>query len=167
MDTVTPTFLKKSNRLSGSAALSPRVRATGRENSPFRFTSGFLPYQIGRLDRGYAAHPACKRIISKSPGEFLRSFYYDTLTHNTNALDYLTRSVGTPRVLYGSDYPFEMLDESGPARVRDLLLPSEGLGAILGGNAQMLLKNRPAGSSATAARANTSTTDIIPKRTSR
>jgi aminocarboxymuconate-semialdehyde decarboxylase len=115
---------------------------------------GFLPYQIGRLDRGFAAHPACRRIISRSPREFLQSFYYDTLTHNTDALDYLNRMVGPRRILYGSDYPFEMLDESGPARVRDLEITPEDLAAILGGNAKSVLQKRVAGSILPPARAN-------------
>ena len=55
---------------------------------------GFLPYQIGRLDRGFAAHPACKSKISQPPSDFLRSFYYDTLTHHTQALSYLIGLVG-------------------------------------------------------------------------
>jgi aminocarboxymuconate-semialdehyde decarboxylase len=105
---------------------------------------GFLPYQIGRLDRGYAAHPACSRLISRPPHEFLQSFYYDTLTHNTNALDYLNKMVGPKRVLYGSDYPFEMLDERGPARVRELKISPEDRSAILGGNAEALFQKRAA-----------------------
>ncbi len=100
---------------------------------------GFLPYPIGRFDRGFAAHPACKA-ITKSPLEFLRSFYFDTLTHNTAALDYLCATVGADRLVYGSDYPFEMLDESGPSRVRAMRGMSDtDLGAILGSTSRELL----------------------------
>ncbi len=100
---------------------------------------GFLPYQIGRLDRGFAAHPACKA-ITKPPLDFLRSFYFDTLTHNTAALDYLCATVGIDRLVYGSDYPFEMLDESGPSRVRAMKgMSGAGLDAILGSNSRALL----------------------------
>lgn len=100
---------------------------------------GFLPYQIGRLDRGFAAHPACSRIISQPPSEFLRSFFYDTLTHHTPALGYLIDLVGPEKVLYGSDYPFEMLDEAGPARVQEISgLAADEVEAILNGNAQKM-----------------------------
>ena len=108
---------------------------------------GFLPYQIGRLDRGFAAHPACSKAITEPPLNFLRSFYYDTLTHNTEALDYLHKMVGSERLLYGSDYPFEMLDESGPDRVREInRLSRQEQNDILGNNACTLLAlaNEPA-----------------------
>ena len=101
---------------------------------------GFLPYQIGRLDRGFTAHPACRKVIAQNPSEFLGQFYCDTLTHHTPALDYLAGQVGSARLLFGSDYPFEMVDEAGPSRVRSLDgVSAEALTAILGGNAQRLL----------------------------
>ena len=101
---------------------------------------GFLPYQIGRLDRGYQAHPACQRGISKPPSAFLESFLYDTLTHSTEALEYLSATVGSARLLYGSDYPFEMLDDEGPGRVQLLKIPAQEATGILGGNVQSLLE---------------------------
>lgn len=100
---------------------------------------GFLPYQIGRLERGFAAHPACRKSLSESPLNFLRGLYYDTLTHNDDTLAFLQGLVGSARLVYGSDYPFEMLDEAGPARVRNLALPAADEAAILGGNARDLL----------------------------
>jgi aminocarboxymuconate-semialdehyde decarboxylase len=101
---------------------------------------GFLPYQIGRLDRGFFAHPACSRRILQPPSEFLRSFYYDTLTHNTQALSYLISLVGSDKILFGSDYPFEMVDELGTARVKQVSgLAADSMEAILGGNAQLLI----------------------------
>jgi aminocarboxymuconate-semialdehyde decarboxylase len=101
---------------------------------------GFLPYQIGRMDRGFAAHPACKKAITRPPSDFLRRFYFDTLTHNTGALDYLCSTVGADRLLYGSDYPFEMLDESGTARIREMKqMSAEEVAGVLGSNAGAML----------------------------
>lgn len=105
---------------------------------------GFLPYQIGRFDRGFAAHPACKIGISQPPSKYLRSFLYDTLTHNTEALGYLIGLVGSDKILFGSDYPFEMVDEAGPARVREVdRLTAAEQEAILGGNADLLFGRKP------------------------
>jgi len=51
--------------------------------------------------------------------------------------------VGADKVLFGSDYPFEMLDEAGPARVKQLSsLAEDEIEAILGRNAQHLLQER-------------------------
>jgi aminocarboxymuconate-semialdehyde decarboxylase len=79
---------------------------------------GFLPYQIGRLDRGFQAHPACRRALDHPPSDFIGRFYYDSLTHDDAALGFLVERAGAAQVLYGSDYPFEMLDPTGPERIR-------------------------------------------------
>ena len=100
---------------------------------------GFLPYQLGRLDLGFDVHPACKG-IEERPSELIRRFYFDTLTHNTAALGYLAATAGSDRLLFGSDYPFEMFDPLGPQRLRDVPgLAPEAVAAILGGNAASLL----------------------------
>lgn len=105
---------------------------------------GFLPYQIGRLDRGFSAHPACSRTLSTAPSSLLDRFFYDTLTHDDAALAFLVTRVGPHRVVYGSDYPFEMLDPTGPDRVRRLGLSVPEENAILGGNIRSLLSSADA-----------------------
>jgi aminocarboxymuconate-semialdehyde decarboxylase len=103
-------------------------------------SGGFLPYQIGRMDRGFAAHPACSKYLKTPPSELVSSFIFDTLTHNDGALSFLIDSVGTDRIVYGSDYPFEMLDPEGPRRLRKLEnLSTAQREAILGGNIRSLL----------------------------
>lgn len=116
---------------------------------------GFLPYQIGRMDRGFAVHPACQGVLDRPPSELLGAFHYDTITHDTRTLAFLLAMVGPDRLLYGSDQPFEMLDPLGPARLRDV----PGLGeadraAIGGGNARRLfgLPDPAAGSAPVASR---------------
>lgn len=104
-------------------------------------SGGFLPYQIGRLDRGFAAHPACSKQLQTAPSEGLSNFIFDSLTHNDKALSFLIDSVGANRVVYGSDYPFEMLDPAGPKRLDSLQnLPAAQREAILSGNILSFLK---------------------------
>jgi aminocarboxymuconate-semialdehyde decarboxylase len=101
---------------------------------------GFLPYQIGRFDRGFAAHPACRVALDQPPSNFLGAFFYDTLTHGAEALAFLLDRVGPRRVLFGTDYPFEMRDEVGPARLNKLAGLGRGdIAAVEGGNADALL----------------------------
>ncbi len=103
-------------------------------------SGGFLPYQIGRMDRGFAAHPACSKQIKTAPSELLSTFIFDSLTHNDGALSFLVDSVGAERIVYGSDYPFEMLDPQGPKRLDRLKNLTAGQReAILGGNIRSLL----------------------------
>lgn len=102
---------------------------------------GFLPYQIGRLDRGFAAHPACQRSITRAPSEYLGRFFYNSLTHHPLALEYLIKLVGAGNVVFGSDYPFEMLNSAGPERLNQLAsLPPADRDFILGKNAERLLR---------------------------
>jgi len=97
---------------------------------------GFLPYQVGRLDKGFQVHPACQRVLTELPSQYLDRFYYDTLTHDDAALSYLVSRVGAERIMFGSDYPFEMTDDFGASRVLNLPgISTEQAEAILSGNA--------------------------------
>lgn len=72
---------------------------------------GFLPYQRGRLDRGYAAAAGRTAThLSRPPGEWLRRLYYDTVVHSPEVLAALIDFAGADHVVLGSDYPFEMGD---------------------------------------------------------
>lgn len=104
-------------------------------------SGGFLPFQIGRMDRGYDAHPACSKSLGVQPSKLIDSFIYDSLTHNDAALTFLLGLVGSARVVYGSDYPFEMLDPRGTDRIQSLDALSDGQRAdVLGRNMISLLK---------------------------
>ncbi|WP_108659564.1 amidohydrolase family protein [Acuticoccus kandeliae] len=101
---------------------------------------GFLPYQIGRMDRGFEAHPACSAKLHRKPSDLLRAFYFDTITHDAAALDYLIGRVGADRLVYGTDTPFEMLDAHGLERIAASAVLSESdRQAIRAGNAEAAL----------------------------
>lgn len=70
-------------------------------------SGGQLPYLIGRFNHGYQERPECKK-PKNPPSEYLRSFYYDHITHSKQILQYLIGMVGSDRVLLGTDYPFDM-----------------------------------------------------------
>lgn len=70
---------------------------------------GFLPYQIGRWDHGWGVRPeAIQHIAATPPSVYFKRMWFDTLTHDALALDFLGRRVGWDRVMLGSDYPFDM-----------------------------------------------------------
>jgi len=97
---------------------------------------GFLPYQIGRLDRGYAGKPDVTAVnIDAPPSTFLRRFYYDTVVHSPEALRFLVDRVGADRVVLGSDYPFPMGDPEPVATVLKSALDEATTAGLLGGNA--------------------------------
>jgi aminocarboxymuconate-semialdehyde decarboxylase len=40
----------------------------------------------------------------------LKQFYFDTISHNKEALEFLISRVGLDKVLMGTDYPYDMGD---------------------------------------------------------
>ncbi len=70
---------------------------------------GYTCFGIGRMDRGWQVRPEARVNISKPPSEYLRSFYYDCLTHSEPALRYLITTVGADRVILGTDWPADMM----------------------------------------------------------
>ncbi len=103
---------------------------------------GFLPYQIGRMQRGWEAKPAIVAPdLPTPPREAIRSLHFDTILHDPLALRYLIDLVGADRVLLGTDYPFEMGDPD-PLGTIDMipdLTETERL-SITGANASRLLR---------------------------
>ncbi|NLU73303.1 amidohydrolase [Streptomyces sp. HNM0575] len=95
---------------------------------------GFLPYQIGRLDRGFtAAPPAARAAGTLSPRRLAGRLYFDTVLHDDGALRRLLDFAGPGRVVLGSDYPFPMRVDRPLEALDALLKPDESARArILG-----------------------------------
>ncbi|MGS2777038.1 amidohydrolase family protein [Robertmurraya sp. GLU-23] len=74
----------------------------------FAHGGGFLPYQIGRLDKGYEQWGAVSSNLQGKPSEYLKRFWYDTVLWNPASIDFLVESVGGDRVVPGSDFPFDL-----------------------------------------------------------
>lgn len=100
---------------------------------------GFMPYQIGRLDKGYEMKPGLTaKNISKPPREYLKQMYLDTVVHDAGALRYLVEVMGADHILLGTDYPFEMGDDDPVTFIKSAGLTAEQEAMILSGNAERL-----------------------------
>jgi aminocarboxymuconate-semialdehyde decarboxylase len=99
---------------------------------------GFLPYHVGRFDRGHIARPEVRADGATLPSGYLRRFRYDTLVQFAPALKYLVDVVGAERVLLGSDHPFWLGDPEPLRIVREARLAAAAERAILGDNAARL-----------------------------
>lgn len=105
---------------------------------------GFLPFQIGRIDRSHRAKPEVAAVDTiRLPSEYLSELYVDTVVHSTASLRFLIDTIGPEQILLGTDYPFEMGDEEPIALVDSV----SGIGdrerhAILTGNAARLFGRR-------------------------
>ena len=100
---------------------------------------GFVPYQAGRFRHGWHVRTEPKSKLPMPPTDSLGRFYFDTIVHSKEVLEFLVGSAGADRVLLGSDYPFDMGMPDGVLQVRGLSIPDADQSAILGGRARALL----------------------------
>ncbi|MFQ5873555.1 MAG: amidohydrolase family protein [Dehalococcoidia bacterium] len=101
---------------------------------------GYVCFGIGRMDRGWQVRREARANIQKPPSAYLRRFYYDCLTHSEEALRMLIDTVGIDRVLFGTDWPFDMAIDWPVAWVLSLETLTQGeKEAILWKNLEELL----------------------------
>ncbi len=101
---------------------------------------GFVPYQMGRLSRGFAAAPPnAKARATRPPESFANALYFDSILHDARALRYLVAVAGAGHVVAGSDYPFPMQDTQPRQTIEGLGATWSDTNAMLFGNAERLL----------------------------
>jgi aminocarboxymuconate-semialdehyde decarboxylase len=107
---------------------------------------GTLPYLRGRLNLAYhaphyEANPACRTNISKPPGDYFDQLYFDTVVASPDSLRFLLDLVGPDRVMFGSDFPFEIGDAEGFFSLPVIdTLPADQRDRVLSGNAGAILE---------------------------
>lgn len=99
---------------------------------------GYFPHYLGRVDRNTLNRPDTVRNTGGiKPGDFLRSFYYETTVYDPQVLQVLRDRIGVDRLVMGSDYPVGEADPVG--WLKSCGLEGEDLKAVTGGNAARLL----------------------------
>jgi aminocarboxymuconate-semialdehyde decarboxylase len=101
---------------------------------------GAFPYLYGRIQKGQAAIPDLRNVAERPASDYLKRFYYDTITHSPAALKYLVDLVGADRVVLGSDYCFNMGYERPRDIVGQLAISPADRDRILFANARHLLR---------------------------
>jgi aminocarboxymuconate-semialdehyde decarboxylase len=101
---------------------------------------GALAALRGRLRHAHSFQPEARSRLGEPPEQSIRSFHFDTVTHDPGLLRALVEFAGAERVLLGTDYPFDMGDRGVVATVRGLGLAPEAEAAILAGNAERLTR---------------------------
>ena len=100
---------------------------------------GFVPYQAGRWAHGWHVRPEPKVHLKQSPEPWIERFYYDTILHSRQNLEFLVRSAGVARVMLGSDYPYDMGTGECVRQVRALSIPEADKATVLSTQAWSLL----------------------------
>lgn len=101
---------------------------------------GYTPFALDRLDRGWEVWPEDRGGAAEPPSTYARRFYYDTVTFTARNLRFLIDTVGSDRVVLGSDWPAPMrlFDPVREIEALDVLTDAERE-AILRGTAAELL----------------------------
>jgi aminocarboxymuconate-semialdehyde decarboxylase len=97
-----------------------------------------VPYQAGRWARGWHVRPEPKVHLKASPEPWIGRFYYDSILHSVERLNFLVWTAGVGRVLLGSDYPYDMGTGECVRQVKALKISDVDKARVLGENAEKL-----------------------------
>ena len=101
---------------------------------------GYTCFGIGRMDHGWQVRSEARQHIAHPPSAYLRRFYYDCIVYTEPALRFLIDTVGVDRVVFGTDWPYDMALDWPVAWILGMkTLSQEEKNAILWKNLERLL----------------------------
>jgi aminocarboxymuconate-semialdehyde decarboxylase len=108
----------------------------------FPMGGGSIAYLLGRIRHGWEVRPEAKVQAPKSPDEYLRQCYFDTVLHSQEAFDFLVSVVPPEQLVMGSDYSWDMgLEYPRQAIEASAAITAEQKRGVLSGNIERLLGN--------------------------
>ncbi len=131
----------------GTAERFPRLRVA------FSHGGGTFPFLLPRFENAWSGTwneerppgglpvPASelRQALPRSPAEYARRFYYDSLLFDARAVGYLVDMVGASQVVVGTDYPFFPRERPVDRTLQMLDLPAGQLEDIRSRNALRFL----------------------------
>jgi aminocarboxymuconate-semialdehyde decarboxylase len=105
----------------------------------FAHGGGSFAFLLGRLENAWQHHPVARGACELPPSQYLNRFYVDSAVFDERALQFLVGTMGTERVMLGSDYPFPLGEHRVGALIRSSHLPASAKERLLGGNAEEFL----------------------------
>jgi len=101
---------------------------------------GAIPYLAERIQNCYEAYPECQQNISGPAKDYLKRFYYDTVSFFEPALMCAYSFLGAGRLILGSDYPHVIGDiHEAITSIEQLKIPQRDKEMIYSGNIQGLI----------------------------
>ncbi|HEV3307913.1 MAG TPA: tryptophan 2,3-dioxygenase family protein [Candidatus Sulfotelmatobacter sp.] len=105
----------------------------------FAHGGGSFAFLLGRLENAWHHHPVAHGDCAQPPSHYLNRFYTDSAVFDQRALQFLVGTMGTDRVMLGSDYPFPLGEEHVGSLIRQSNLPQHTKAKLVGGNATQFL----------------------------
>ncbi|MFC5948050.1 amidohydrolase family protein [Pseudonocardia lutea] len=115
----------------------------------FAHGGGSFPFWIGRMDNAWRERHDVVGTSALPPSGYLDRFHVDSVVFDERALRLLVDTVGTERVLLGTDYPYPLGEQAPGSLIRGAaFLTDAQRDLLLGGNAEAFLGLRAAGGAA-------------------
>jgi len=105
----------------------------------FAHGGGSFAFLLGRLENAWEHHPVAHGNCELRPKDYLDRFYVDSAVFDQRALHFLVETMGTERVMLGSDYPFPLGEHGIGSLIRGSRLGLADKALLLGGNAARFL----------------------------
>jgi aminocarboxymuconate-semialdehyde decarboxylase len=101
---------------------------------------GYTCYGIGRMDHAWQVRTEARVHTTRPPSAYLQKFYYDCIVYTEPALRFLIDTVGVDRVVFGTDWPYDMALDWPVAWIQGMAsLTQDEKDAILSKNLERLL----------------------------
>ncbi len=105
---------------------------------------GAIPYLAERIQNCYEAYPECQENLSGPARDYLKRFYYDTVSFFEPALMCAYHFVGPEHLILGSDYPHVIGDiKEAVTSIEQLDIPGKEKEMIYSENILRLLHRAP------------------------
>jgi aminocarboxymuconate-semialdehyde decarboxylase len=102
----------------------------------FAHGGGSFPGTIGRIEHGFNCRPDLVAVHNPhNPRKYLNQFYFDSLVHDTHALEYLVKLMGPERIALGTDYPFPLGEDVPGLLIRNMAYDDATKERLLSGTA--------------------------------
>jgi aminocarboxymuconate-semialdehyde decarboxylase len=101
----------------------------------FAHGGGSFAFLLGRLENAWRHSEVARGVSQFAPSHYLNRFFVDSAVFEERTLQFLVETMGTGRVLLGSDYPFPLGEARVGALIRESKLPPDVKPKLLGGNA--------------------------------
>jgi aminocarboxymuconate-semialdehyde decarboxylase len=97
---------------------------------------GSFPYTIGRIEHGFNMRPDLVATDNpRNPRDYLSRLYFDSWVADEKALRYLIDTVGVEQVMFGTDYPFPLGEQSPGKGIESLGLDEQQRSRLFHGTA--------------------------------
>jgi aminocarboxymuconate-semialdehyde decarboxylase len=105
----------------------------------FAHGGGSFAFLLGRLENAWRHHPVAHGVCEMAPSSYINRFYVDSAVFDQRALQYLVATMGTERVMLGSDYPFPLGEHGVGNLIRSSQFDARAKAGLLGANAEKFL----------------------------